>query len=383
MKKIFLVMTLGIMSLVMAGCSANSSATKVAKEMVKRLGKEDYSGIEKIFYQEEGTIFDEKAFKELIEQKGLNIKDNKKIEIKEEGAEITNEDGFITSKIKINIDNNKIFVIDTIEVDGKWYVYEPDFYDKDIVIIVPDDAKVSINDVKLKKENKETRKIDVTVKHPDYSYASVKLEDVEMLAYVLKKPLKGTYSITVETDKVVKDVIMTYANRSEIDSTNYTYESSSEDGMTYFFNNVEETSNKDVEKFVGEYLNAMLEAGNNKSEFYSISKYYDVKNGSYSFETKYEEYIEDIGDANKETTSTNRYYDTFKLESVEYKGFKTYNDNTIAVKLTYKVSYQYHTKYTSGKINDKSYTDEIKGIIILSKDGKSYKITNGYNLLFK
>ena len=77
------------------------------------------------------------------------------------------------------------------------------------------------------------------------------------------------------------------------------------------------------------------------------------------------------------------YYDTFKLESVEYKGFKTYNDNTIAVKLTYKVSYQYHTKYTSGKINDKSYTDEIKGIIILSKDGKSYKITNGYNLLFK
>ena len=49
MKKIFLVMTLGIMSLVMAGCSANSSATKVAKEMVKRLGKEDYSGIEKIF----------------------------------------------------------------------------------------------------------------------------------------------------------------------------------------------------------------------------------------------------------------------------------------------------------------------------------------------
>ena len=63
-------MALGVMSLAMAGCSVNSSATKVAKEMVKRLGNEDYAGIEKIFYKEEGSIFDEDIFKNLIIEEG-------------------------------------------------------------------------------------------------------------------------------------------------------------------------------------------------------------------------------------------------------------------------------------------------------------------------
>lgn len=380
MKKIVLVLTLGFVSLFIAGCSANGSPTKVAKEMVKRLAKEDYANIEKIFYQEEGGIFDEEKFKALVEKNDLNIKGNKKIEVREEGAEITNADGFVTSKIKIAIDNNKLFTIDTIQVDGKWYVYEPDFYDSDITIVVPKGATVKIDDEKLGKEYKEKKKISLTAKHPSSSYVSVKMNDIEVDAYVLKSPLKGSYSITVEGESTIKDVIMTYSDRYSISSTNYTYESSSTDGMIYMFDNSEETSNEKIEKFISEYMNAVSTEANTRSGFSAISKYFDLDTEDYDAEDAYDDMIYDNGDPNKVTSSTNIYYNNFKITNIEYKGFKTYNDNNIVVKFTYTLSYKYNKKYSDGDIYNKDYSYKYHAIAVLSKDGNTYKIKNGYNL---
>ena len=128
-KKIFLLFILLVIPFMVTGCGKNSSAKDVAVEMVTRLSKDNYENIGDIFYQEKDSYFDEAAFKELIQDKELNISGNKTIKVKEVGSEITDQEtGNIKVEVQIAIDDNKVFNVDTIKVGNKWYVYEPDFY---------------------------------------------------------------------------------------------------------------------------------------------------------------------------------------------------------------------------------------------------------------
>ena len=146
LKKFKIFLLLIFVMCFVTGCSNdNESAESVALAMVERLSDDDYEGIGELFYQDEDVYFDEKVFQKLIEDKKLNISGNKTMEVTEIGSEITNEDGYVQSRVKILIDEDRTFNLDTIEVDGKWYVYDESFYDNGIVVVVPDGATLKLN----------------------------------------------------------------------------------------------------------------------------------------------------------------------------------------------------------------------------------------------
>lgn len=381
MKKIFLILVLSFVTLFMAGCSTNGSPKSVAKDMVKRLSNEKYDKIEEIFYQPEDCYFDSAVFKALIKDKGLDIAGNKKIKVKEVGKETKNSDGKLTSKVKISIDDNKTFILNTIEIDGKWYVNDPYFYDSNITIVVPSNTKVKINGKTLGKKYKETKKESITVQHPDSYNVYVYLEDVEQDYYVLKNVLKGTYNITVEGIETIKDEIVSYSDRYSIESDNYTHDYSYTDGMTYRFVKIDENTKSSLKTFINSYLNDLYEGFENRDDFDKISKYFDLENDGYGAKSKYNSLLKTIGDKNKQTTKTNEYYDSFKVEEVKYHDFEFYNDDNIAVTMTYKFSYQLNTVYSNGDVEYKPYSYDYKLIAILSKEDDTYKINNGYYLM--
>ena len=150
-KAVMSVALLFIMLFVVSGCGIgyNSSPESVATEMVKRLSKDNYGNMKELFFHDKDTYFDEKVFQKLVEEKKLNIKGNKKIEVKEVGSEITGEDGNIHVKVKIDIDDNDIFNIETVNVNNKWYVYDKGFYAGAMTFIVPEGSKVYLNGNKL------------------------------------------------------------------------------------------------------------------------------------------------------------------------------------------------------------------------------------------
>ena len=174
-QKVFLLLAILVLPFMVTGCGKNSSAKDVAVQMVTKLSKDDYKNIGRIFYQEKDSYFDEEAFKKLIQDKELNISGNKTIKVKEVGEEITDsETGYSKVEVKIAIDDNKIFNIDTIKVGNKWYVYEPDFYDGNIEIAVPSGTTVKFNGKTLNKSLKKTKETDTKVYYPD-SYRNVEL----------------------------------------------------------------------------------------------------------------------------------------------------------------------------------------------------------------
>ena len=151
-SKVFLLLIVLLVPFFLTGCGANNSAKDVATEMVEKLSKGNYKNMDKIFYQEKDCYFDDTAFEKTIKDEKLDIEGNKKIKVKEVGEEITNDDGDTTVEVKIAIDDDKIFTIDTIKKDGKWYVYEPDFYDGSMEIVVPNGSTVKLNNKKLSKD---------------------------------------------------------------------------------------------------------------------------------------------------------------------------------------------------------------------------------------
>lgn len=375
-SKIALLFILLLVPFLLTGCTDNSSAKSVAVKMVEKLSKGDYKNIGNIFYQEENSYFDEDAFKNAVDDKDLNIKGNKKIEVKEVGEEITNSDGNTTVQVKISIDNNKVFTIDTIEKDGKWYVYEPDFYDGSIEIVVPSGSSVKLNDKKINKKTAKKEKIDVEVNYPSSSYKEVDLSDVVMDTYKIENVIKGKYSIAVENKNTntVKDVVYTYSKTSGSNSDNYERDSDySNRNVQYVFKL--KSKNDSVEKYVNKYLNDIYNNLTSTKSFDGVQKYFDSTSDEYStIKSNYGSLISKVGSA-----ESSSYLSDFKVNNLKYMGTYYFDDNNIVAMFEYKLTYKRNYRTSS---SDKNVS--MQSIAVLKKDSKNdFIITDGYSLFAK
>lgn len=374
--KLLSLLVLLVVPFLLTGCGSNNTPKNVALEMVERLSEDNYKNIGKLFYQEENSYFDEEAFKDLVEEKKLNISGNSKIDVKNIGDEITNSDGNSTVKVQIAIDNGKIFNVDTIKVKDKWYVYDPDFYDKNIEIVVPKGSTVKFNGKTLSKSYLKTKKTDLSVTYPN-TYRKVELEDVNMDVYTIKNVIKGKYSVSVEGKNLssIKDVIYTYSKSRTSISTNYDYDKDYSNGkVTYAFKLSMESS--EVKTFVKDYLNNIYKNAVETHSFDGVKKYFDEDSSKYSeIKSEYESLINKVGIKGESTS----YLDSFEIENLDYEGIYYYDDNNIAAIFSYKAEYK--SNYTNNSFN-RSFN--LKTILILKKDSKgNFIITNGYQVFGK
>lgn len=358
----------------LTGCSNGSSSAKgVAIEMVTRLSKNDYKNIGSIFYQED-SYFDEAAFKSLVKSKGLNISGNKKINVKEVGREITDtKTGNVKVTVKIEIDNNKTFNVDTMKVGNKWYVYDPDFYDGNIEIVVPSNTVVKFNGKVLSSKSAETEEADVKVYYPD-TYKYVKLEKVKMDTYTIKNVIKGEYAIAISSkdSKEVKDVVYTYSEYGKT-SGNYSKDTEySSHTKKYTFSAT--GSNSDVESYVKGYLDNIYKTATTGT-FDDVAKYFDKDSKEYnSIKSSYDTLAK-----KSKSEGNSYYYGDYDVKDLEIKSVGYYDDNHIIVMLSYNLSYKIN--YTSSSY-DKKY--DAKSILVLKKDSKEkYVITDGNNIFVK
>lgn len=380
-NKILVFFLLSFCICLLTGCSNNNSPDSLASNVVDLLSDGSIEKVSSYFYVKNGDFFDKLSFVELIKEKGLNIENNKMNKIVDVGSELKDDDGNSIVKVSVLIDNNKVFGINTIKVDEKWYIYDNTFHDNDIRIIVPKGTTVKINDVLLDESYLETINLNVKASHPDLaSSKSISLNNVEIEAYVLKNPIIGVYKITLEGDKVINDEIYTYTKYGSQMSTNYTSIASYTEGTTYFFN-LTNDSNK-VEYFVNDYLKDIYSNIVNNHSMNEVTKYFDKESPVYSIvESAYANAITNFGNKDK-TSFPNYYYDEFDVKNLKIHRINYYNDDNITVSLSYDLDYKYHEVYQNEVLNtEKSYTKDIDTIMILRKNSEgNYVITNGYSL---
>ncbi len=357
----------------LTGCTDNNSAENVAIEMVTRLSKDNYKNIGDIFYHED-SYFDEKAFKELVKTKRLNISGNKTIKVKKVEDEITDtKTGYLKTTVRIKIDADRVFNVETIKVKDKWYVYDPDFYDGNIEIVVPTETVVKFNGKTLGKDLVESEEKDIKVYYPD-SYKYVKLDKVKVDVYTVKNIISGKYSVTIKNknSNEVKDVVYTYSQYGK-DSGNYTKDSNySEKTKTYTFN--VSSDNKEVESFVKDYVENIYKTATTGT-FSDVEKYFDKDSKQYS---SIKSYYESLAKKSKKEGNSS-YISDYSIKDFEIKRVNYYDDNNIVVSVFYNLNYKMN--YSSSSY-DRKY--ETKSILVLKKDSKGkYVITNGNNIFVR
>lgn len=383
MRKYFKIVLLIIISVfLVTGCASNNSPEDVAIEMVKRISNDNYEKIGDIFYQTDDTYFDDVAFEKIISDKQLNISGNSSWEVKEVGSEITDDDGNTRVTVKISIDDGKVFNVDTINVDGKWYVYDKTFYDGTLKIAVPDKATVYINGKKLPKKYLKSEKVKARVVHPDLSsIKAVALSDVEMNVYELNGVIKGKYDITVESDTTVKDVVYSKSDSYSISSNNYSY-STDGDAVTYVMNVAKDT--EEIKTFVNDYLEKIYSLAMAKDNFDSVSKYFYKDSENFdTFKTNWNSLVKNLGDV-KSTSRPDSYITDFKVKNIDYRKISYYNDENIGVAVSYDYSYGKHYRYNNESFNsDSDVSNSVDAILVLRKNGKSYAIFDGRSVFIK
>lgn len=357
----------------MTGCTDNNSAENVAIEMVTRLSKDNYKNIGDIFYHED-SYFDETAFKELVKSKKLNISGNKTIKVKKVESPITDaKTGNEKVTVRIKIDADRVFNVETIKVKNKWFVYDPDFYDGTIEVVVPSNTSVKFNGKVLGKNYVKSEEKELKVYYPD-SYRYVKLEKVPMDVYTIKNVISGKYEIAVRNGKAkeVKDVVYTYSQYGK-DSENYTKETEySSHTKSYTFNVISES--KEVEEFVKEYVENIYKTATTGT-FTDVEKYFDKDSKEYN---NIKNYYESLAKKSKKDGNSS-YASDYSIKDFEIKRVSYYDDNNIAVSVYYNLNYKMN--YSSSSY-DRKY--ETKSILILKKDSKGkYVITNGNNIFVR
>ena len=367
LKRILLVLVFGLFTITLTGCGASSGPEKVATKMVEKLSKGDYKNMSSIFYHED-SYFSDEAFKKLLVDKNLTIEGNKKVKVKESGTEITDENGNPTVKVKVAIDNNKIYYIDTVKIKNKWYVYDDSFYNGDIKISVPKGTTVTLDGKKLSESKEE--KTDVKIKHPN-SYFSVTVEDVTMNTYTIKNVLKSTYNIEVKNAKTtIKDEIGSYSKSKASSKNNYTYTSDYKDGkyvIDYLFNFSSDSEN--VNKFVTDYYKGIYASANSKKSWDEVKSNFDESSKNLeTYKNSYEKLVSRL-DGN---------YSDYSATDVKVLKVYDFND-TVVVALSYTFNYKYTYTYSE---TVKDYDSDYNAMLVLKKisNGK-YVITDGKYVL--
>jgi len=314
-----------------------------------------------------------------------------KIRLKEVGSQITNSDGYVHSDVKIEIDKDRTFNLDTIEVDGKWYVYDESFYDGGIFLVVPEGASIKINNEKISSSYIKDVDLNLTLVHPSSTKKSMSVPGIKTKAYSFEKVLKGSYDITVDGDKVVKDVIYSYSNNRKISSSNYGYELDN-GNIIYDFNNKEKNEElyiadstlvSSAEKYVKSFYDDFVSTLKNSSGFDNMKKYFESDSKTFdTVKNSYEKnsmYIYNKANPYKYTyISGYYYYGNFSNNGVAVKKVYYLNDNIIMAAVDFKLGYTY---YSNSSSSNKQSNSNIYSLIQLKKVDNSFVIVDAKDLI--
>lgn len=363
LRKILLVLVFGLFTITLTGCGASSGPEKVATKMVEKLSKGDYKNMDNIFYHED-SYFSDEAFKKILTDNNLTIEGNKKVKVKEVGSEITDENGNPTVRVKISIDDNRTYNIDTVKIKNKWYVYDDSFYNGDIKISVPKGTTVTFEGKKLTGAKEE--KTDVKIKHQN-SYSSVTVKDVTMNTYTIKNVLKSTYNVEVKNAKTtIKDEIGSYSNSKTSSKNNYTYDTDYNDGkyvVNYLFSF--SNDNETISKFVTDYYQNIYSSANSKKSWDEVKSNFDESSENLeTYKNKYEKLLNRL-EGN---------YSNYSATDIKVLKVYDFND-TVVVTTSYTFNYKYTYTYSQ---TEKNYDSDYNAMLVLKKtnDGK-YVITDG------
>lgn len=381
MKKLRGIIFCFLVIFLLTGCGSNGAKTPedVATSMVELLSSGNYKKASELLYLEDNTFVDEKSFEQFLKSNELIIKDNKKIELAEDGG--TSEKDITNKIVKVKIDNNKIFELNTRLKDGKWYVDIGDNnYDKDLVIQVPKGLEVKLNGVPLDKKIAVDEKIDGKVTY-NYAYEFESHFD----SYKIEKILKGTYKLNVVGDMIDDVNIDINSNRNkynETDEKNKLF--STKDTSVYrLLPKLNDSESENLDKFLREYYNTLFNEVNKDKDNNcgNLAKY--IENTSV-IDERFKSLVKSKDQSNSYTIKTNS---NFKLNDIEYyyklRG-SYYSDDTIIVFADIKMGYHYNFDYIGFMASqskyykeDKDKEEKGKAVIHLKKDKAGYKIVNG------
>lgn len=364
------------------GCSKNVNSTpeNVALEMAKVLSKGNYEKVDELFDTEE-VFVDSGAFEEYLNKNNLNIKGNKKIEIKKD--ESTNNNTL--KQIEIKIDNNKILRVNTIKKNDKWYVKLDNYnYDNNLTFVVPKGATIKLNNKKLDfdkyGETKEEQRS--ATSGQTYKY------NVEMDTYVLPYVFSGEYNLTIE-GKNIETVNTTITSRR----SNYK-DAKNEEDIVFIENSTKyillpkaSKNIKDaINKQLTEYYNSLFTSINNDKDYIELNSYFDSSNKD-TISKLEKEYNELKSSKIDRVSYREKLYSEFSLDKLEYfnkYGIYYYDDEHIIVILTNTMKYRYIFNYigSMASMNDSFHEDEYetktnKTILKLKKQDNKYIIVDG------
>ena len=380
MKKHFFIFMGIIMIMLCVGCSsnANNSPDNVALEMANILSKGDYKNVSKLFDSDEVYI-EGKAFEEYLNTNDLNIKGNKKIELVKEDT--SNDE--TSNTLKIKIDNNIIFSIDTIKKDYGCYVDLGDYcYDDDLTIVVPKDSTVKLNGNKLSFDKYgETKEEERSV-----SYGNTYKYNVEMDTYKVPKILKGKYDLTIEGTNIETINEQITSRRSDYNSN--------DKGTIFIKNNnayillpkANKTFKEEVDKLIKEYYNAVFNNINNDKDYSELKSYFDSSNEDTikRLETEYNKLLSSKSKKKSYSEETNSEFSLDKIAYYDDYGVYYYSNDHIIVLLSCTMKYRHVFNYIDfmASMNDSFHEDEYqtetkKIVLNMKKQDNKYLIEDG------
>ena len=366
----------------LSGCGSmqiNSSPDSVALEMAKRMSTGDYAKITELLSGSKDAFVDEKSFEKYLTNNGLNIEGNELYELKEE-TEVEEND--TTATVQIKIDDNKILRVNTVKEDGKWYVDLGSYsYDEDLIIHVPTGSTIKLNDTALSYE--KYAKTEQSERYWQFSSKYIFTENYDI--YTIPKLLRGNYDLTI-TNKNAETIKTTINSKRSYYSNSEDYFLSTTSAYITNLRPNAEMLNK-TKAFVKDYLEALMEAYNKKSEFKTLDSYFaSTDTTTYStMKQSYDKQIENNEESNSysKRTNTNFKYGLFSYNDRDLIYY--YSEDTIIVIGTFEMTYHY-TKDYFGILNGFTGDDEDRSkktnmILHLKLDKGNMKIVDGTNLI--
>ncbi len=281
MKKKLLLLIISFLFIV-TGCGTKDNTPEaVAQKAVEYLSNGQLEKVSTLFYHPDEEFFDEKVLVDLLEEKEFNLKGNKTNKVVDVSSEKKDEYNNPLVNVKVLIDNNKYINFKMVKQNDKWYINAREFRDKNLRIIIPKDVTVKINGKTLDPNSMSKIPFTYNVSHPNLpSEKAITLENMPVDAYVLRNPLIGIYTITIESNSgTIEDEIFTYSKYGSQESDNYTSYSSYTEGTTYIFginNHVDE-----LNEFIEDYLNNIYSNVVENHSMDNVEKYFDQSSNSY------------------------------------------------------------------------------------------------------
>lgn len=383
MKKLKVILMSLTVLLIVSGCSGKnvySSPEAVSEEMVKLLSKGNYKEAKKLLYNDEGNLFiDDTSFENYLDSNKLVIKGNKKIELVKDTKEYEKD---ITSKtVKVKIDDNRIFELNTKLKDKKWAIdIGKSYYDTDLIIQVPVGSVVKLNGTTLDKKNyAKNEKVKQKVSYNGNSYEF----ESDIDTYTIDKLLRGTYELNVTNDNIKSTSVKINSRRSsfrEEDSDKPVFET--REKTAYRLLPVMDNKKSDaVLDYAKSYFNALFEEVNKETPSLDNMKSY-YKDAD-KFSNVFNKLVED---KNKIKSYSEARFSNLKLEGINKADTYYYGDDNIIICLDVKVSYHYTFKYVGfmASMNDNFHEDKdeeknAKVLLSISANGDKYVIQGGLN----